>query len=305
MNSQNKNTIIFILSIGVLIALAGGLYWNPRLAIILVLVLSGIVAEWVLARFLTERPFRSLLRDIKNIRQGKLSGPVPSSDSGLAEEMTWEYNHLFSAFTQARQEIDRALAAGERREYCNKKDYHHTIKHLEKTANTDKLTGLSNRGRLSQFLQESFEKTLASRCDLACLMIDLDNFKEVNDTYGHAVGDRLLVFLGDLLRAFSREQDLASRYGGDEFVLLLPDCDFPDAKNVAERICRVFANESANYLLQGQSSPAPGQIIPYLSIGLASVFHNHCQTPQQLLDLADKALYRAKQNGRNCVATSS
>ncbi len=306
LTAKKKNIILFIMSIAVLIALAAGLYWNPRLSIILLLLLCGMVAVWLGARFMLEQPLRILLRDIKNLRQGKIPGPIPSPDAGLAEELTWEFNHLFSAFTQARQEIDRALAAGERREYHTKKDYTHAIKHLEKTANTDKLTGLYNRGPLNQFIETAVEKAITSQRDLACLMIDMDNFKEVNDTYGHATGDRLLIFLGDLLRAFSRERDFASRYGGDEFVLLLSDCSFPDAQNVAERICRIFAQESVHCLPKTQIlTSASDKIIPYLSIGLASVLHTHCQTPHQLLDHADKALYRAKQNGRNCVAVSN
>jgi len=304
--AKKKNIILFIMSIVVLIALAAGLYWNPKLSIILLLLLCGMAAVWLAARFLLEQPLRILLRDIKNLRQGKIAGPIPSPDAGLAEELTWEFNHLFSALNQARQEIDRALAAGERREYHTKKDYTHTIRYLEKSANTDKLTGLYNRGPLNQFIETAVEKAITSQRDLACLMIDMDNFKEVNDTYGHAIGDRLLIFLGDLLRAFSREQDFASRYGGDEFVLLLSDCSFPDAQNVAERICRIFAQESVHCLPKTQiSTSASDKIIPYLSIGLASVLHTHCRNAHQLLDHADKALYRAKQNGRNCVAVSN
>jgi diguanylate cyclase (GGDEF)-like protein len=224
---------------------------------------------------------------------------------------------LYSALIQTRADVERAVAAVERREYHNTKDFHQTIRYLEKTANTDKLTGLSNRGQLNQYLDTYMQKALQAETDLTCLMIDMDNFKEINDSYGHGVGDTLLVFLGDLLRAFSREEDLAIRYGGDEFVLLLQDCSFEDARAVAERICKLFAKESVHCLpvnknYSGQvhqnqmdTLSGPDNMIPYLSIGLASVRNNHCQDPQQLLELADKALYQAKQKGRNCVVVSN
>ena len=139
-----------------------------------------------------------------------------------------------------------------------------------------------------------FKQARANRMDLTCVMIDVDNFKEVNDTFGHAAGDDLLAGLGRLLRACTRPCDVAGRYGGDEFVLLLPDCSCEQGHSVADRIRKLFAEQR----LCSDVEQCPAR----LSMGVAGVSRNDCGSGAELLAAADRALYRAKEAGRNCVA---
>src|SRR5204862_3850366 len=106
---------------------------------------------------------------------------------------------------------------------------------LEKVAATDGLTGLYNRRHFSRVLEQLFAEAQRYDKDLACVMIDLDGYKQVNDTLGHQVGDQLLVTAGKVITANMRRMDVAARYGGDEFVILLPHADTTEATGVAQR----------------------------------------------------------------------
>ncbi|WP_232472786.1 diguanylate cyclase [Deinococcus sp. DB0503] len=157
----------------------------------------------------------------------------------------------------------------------------------------DPLTGLYNR----RYLEETFTRELARvqrrRQPLSLLMIDVDHFKQHNDTYGHALGDTLLRRLATHLQRFFRTEDIVCRYGGEEFVVLLPECDAPQAQARAEALRRSVEN------LAVTSNDAEFVALT-ISIGGAS-WPDHATTPEDLLARADAALYRAKHNGRNRV----
>jgi diguanylate cyclase (GGDEF)-like protein len=123
------------------------------------------------------------------------------------------------------------------------------------------------------------------------VMIDLDHFKQVNDRYGHLVGDRTLAAVGRALREHGRSSDLIARYGGEEFAVLCPDTDCETGLQVAERL-RVAVEQLGP---QELGYPGPQTV----SLGVAIQSPEHPLTPEQLLDHADLALYRAKHRGRN------
>jgi len=123
-------------------------------------------------------------------------------------------------------------------------------------------------------------------------MLDIDYFKTLNDTLGHRAGDHLLEFTGDLLRQCLRPQDLAVRYGGDEFVLILPAVTAKDARTIAERTVRLFAQQAR--LLEVNPKPS-------MSGGVASLWQHEPETPEGLLAIADEALYLSKRSGKSCV----
>jgi len=164
---------------------------------------------------------------------------------------------------------------------------------LEQLASTDPLTGLANRRNVQQTLDRSFAESNRYGSDLSCLMIDLDGFKKLNDNLGHQMGDRLLQTTAKVLRANCRRCDMAGRYGGDEFVLLLPHTAPDVARQVAKRIQAQFA-EAADAML-------PEELTCNMSVGIACVSSSRPANADQLVALADAALYRAKQAGKACI----
>lgn len=158
------------------------------------------------------------------------------------------------------------------------------------------LTGLFNR----RYLEESVEREVR-RCErrglpLSLMMLDLDQFKAFNDLHGHAGGDALLSGFGQLLQKLARAEDIACRYGGEEFTLILPEAELKLACERAEAIRAEVESMRIRHL--GQELPAVT-----VSIGVAT-FPQHGRDSEDLLQLADEALYRAKREGRNCVITA-
>jgi len=179
-----------------------------------------------------------------------------------------------------------------------RKKYQDALKSNYKTsvsmATTDQLTGLYNRHYLDAHLQNMVAQSLSNGKPLAALMMDMDHFKSVNDTYGHNVGDEVLKQLADVIIASVRSSDLAARYGGEEFVVLLPETDFGAAYELAERIRR---NIETNAF---QVTHEIGTLYKTTSIGVAS-FNVQGDTGEELLKRADEGLYAAKEGGRNLV----
>lgn len=158
---------------------------------------------------------------------------------------------------------------------------------------TDELTGLYNRRYFDRHLQLMLDKAREQDRDMAVMLIDMDYFKSVNDTHGHDVGDAVLKEFAQRLRRNIRGVDLACRFGGEEFVVLMPDTDFQQAQGVAERV-RMAVAERGFETLDGR------QLVCTVSVGLA-LNENRNDTPEMILKRADVALYRAKREGRNRV----
>lgn len=168
-----------------------------------------------------------------------------------------------------------------------------TQHHLREQSIRDPLTGLYNRREFMRLLTEEVERVRRYRHPLTLMMLDLDFFKRVNDTYGHPAGDAVLKGVARTIREELRTVDTVARYGGEEFAAILPETPWPEAKAAAERICRV---------VRGRQLAVSGAetIQVTVSIGLA-VFPNDADSEQALLAAADKALYRAKRGGRDRV----
>lgn len=165
---------------------------------------------------------------------------------------------------------------------------------LEEMATRDPLTGLFNRREMSRVLEEELDRARRYQRPMALLWVDFDHFKDVNDTYGHAAGDSVLRSISRLLLGSVRSVDSIGRFGGEEFVIVLPEMDLEEAQETAERLRRKVAEE-----------PQPlgnGEAVPLtISVGVA-VYPDHGQTASTLCAAADKAMYLAKDRGRNCVA---
>ena len=152
------------------------------------------------------------------------------------------------------------------------------------SAVTDPLTGLYNRTYLNQFLQITAEKLCKEKKPISVIMFDIDNFKTFNDTKGHQEGDRILKKIAEIAKQNFRAQDITSRYGGEEFTIVLPETDAKISKERAEEFCKIVLSQS------GLS----------VSIGLLTCM-NTSISPQEMIKQADNALYKAKNTGKNKI----
>ncbi|MCG9735237.1 sensor domain-containing diguanylate cyclase [Pseudoalteromonas shioyasakiensis] len=167
---------------------------------------------------------------------------------------------------------------------------------LNRLVDTDPMTGLYNRRYFDRKSEELIAAMASNQQELTLLIADLDHFKNINDTYGHDVGDKVIIAFANILTSEQGLADIACRYGGEEFVLLL-NCNLLDAKQVAERI-RQKAQETYITINEVQTVQFT------VSIGVHSVGHAST-TVKETLTIADKALYKAKNNGRNCVEVAA
>jgi diguanylate cyclase (GGDEF)-like protein len=163
---------------------------------------------------------------------------------------------------------------------------------MSQAASIDHLTGAANRRSISQTLQQTLVRAQGRRTDMAVILLDIDNFKRINDTYGHDVGDQVLIDVADFLRVQLRTTDTLGRWGGEEFMIVAPDTKPAAAILLAERLRLQVAEREQ---LQ----------VGHVTISFGVAMATPGDTPDQLVKRADEALYRAKQNGRNRVEMTS
>ena len=167
-----------------------------------------------------------------------------------------------------------------------------SLEEARKDASTDPLTGLANRRSFDKMAQAQMSKATRYATSLSLLLLDLDNFKNVNDTWGHAVGDEVLKLASAALRSHIRDTDLAARYGGEEFAVLLPGLDVEAAAEIGNRVRQALANH--RFMLR-----STGQRIGQITISVGAAAFGQDETLGQWVERADAALYKAKQSGRN------
>lgn len=166
---------------------------------------------------------------------------------------------------------------------------------MERLAKTDGLTGLLNRRSLLEVAVQEFTRAQRYKRSLSVLMLDIDHFKRINDTYGHHVGDLVIQTIASILNEIFRATDSVGRYGGEEFVVILPETTLEQAFEVAERIrCQVSGRLMSNEIRDLHAT---------VSLGI-STLSTETNTIDEMLQRADKALYQAKSNGRNTWASS-
>lgn len=180
-----------------------------------------------------------------------------------------------------------------RQNFLHSKLDENSRKALNQMAHTDALTSLHNRRYFEQLATEHIERSRQTNYPLCLLLLDVDHFKKINDTYGHDIGDEILKMMGKIAKDQIRENDLLARFGGEEFIILLTDTHIKQAQAIADRICDVISKTP--YRLDAER-----QIHFTISIGFAR-FLPHCHDLRALIKSADLALYTAKQQGRNRV----
>lgn len=164
----------------------------------------------------------------------------------------------------------------------------HAQAQLELLATTDPLTRLYNRRKFEELLSHELERCRRHTSDFAVILFDVDHFKRVNDQHGHDVGDAVLEFFADIVRAQLRKSDVVARWGGEEFIALVPDADADTALAIADKLRRTV-----------QAGQFPRQQKVSISLGISLA--RRTDTIASLIKRADEALYRAKQEGRNRV----
>jgi diguanylate cyclase len=162
---------------------------------------------------------------------------------------------------------------------------------LEQLANTDSLTGLYNRRRMQEMLEAQKALSSRSRSDFTLIFVDIDHFKKFNDTYGHSCGDYILCEVAFFMRNHLRQGDVIARWGGEEFLIMLPNTDIKGARTIAEKIRKSIAEE--RFHLAGQEFSVT------MTFGLTQ--HEESDSIDESLKRADDALYKGKEAGRNLV----
>jgi diguanylate cyclase (GGDEF)-like protein len=169
------------------------------------------------------------------------------------------------------------------------------LERLEILAITDPLTGLFNRRRFENVLEKEFGRSVRYGTALTCLMIDIDHFKKVNDIYGHRTGDEVLREVAQFIKSSARQIDTVSRWGGEEFVILLPQTTKENGLHFASRVLEATAHHSFSNTVGEQLT---------MSIGIASVPDPSIDSGEKLINACDLALYEAKRKGRNRVESA-
>jgi diguanylate cyclase (GGDEF)-like protein len=165
---------------------------------------------------------------------------------------------------------------------------------LKEQSSMDRLTELYNRSYLEPFLEGKVDAAKRENQQISVMMVDMDHFKEINDTYGHVVGDTVLVIFAQVILKCLRKTDIIARYGGDEFIVVLPNTDTDTASSVADRI--------RNEVSETYIPPVDNVLISsiHCSIGISN-FPELCDSKNMLIKTSDHALYMAKRSGRNCT----
>lgn len=241
--------------------------------------LVGAVAYWMGRSIVT--PLNSLIAAADGIARGDLTVQLRGTPAGEIGHLTRVFNMMTDQLRRGRAEVQAAHQALQTQNQL-----------LEKLAITDSLTGLYNRKKLDDILAEQFARFRRNHRPFAVLMLDLDNFKLINDNYGHFVGDQVLADVAAILKQSIRSIDYAVRYGGEEFVAVLVETALAEAQDVAERV------RSAVEI--ARLGPSHELISVTVSLGIAHSREGD-DAPEGVVGRADHALYQAKRAGRNRV----
>lgn len=165
---------------------------------------------------------------------------------------------------------------------------------LELMASTDKLTGAANRQAFEEYFAQSLARSVLDSTPMSVLIFDIDYFKRVNDQHGHNIGDLVIQTVSNMVKSQLRDEDLLCRWGGEEFLILLPNIDLSRSHDIAERIRASI--EARVIRVNGN------EIRVTVSVGVAE--HRTSEKPEELINRVDVALYQAKEQGRNRVVLS-
>ncbi len=241
---------------------------------------------------ITPASFSQILKKIPTIRKNVLKNIIEivfDDDQRVVNEII-KGNLLAEMFNAISDQTKRLESLNRQLKDVNS-ELEKKNKKLYELATYDYLTKLYNRAFVMDMFSKEFSKSKRHGHELACLLLDIDNFKKINDTYGHLTGDVVLRQIGLRLKADIREQDIVGRYGGEEFLIVLPNTNLEQALFVAEKVRKKIEDleiRSNNKMIKTS-----------VSIGVSDINHNGPDKVDDLLYQADTALYRAKRKGKN------
>ncbi|MDN3647829.1 diguanylate cyclase [Reinekea marina] len=253
--------------------------WGMTLALLIVVSIAFVIYSHINFANRFKRAVAKVLDGLANIRDGDLKTAINLEQNDELTDIARQINSMaknLNELTVSKTELEAQIMA-------------RTIE-LQVETRTDTLTGVHNRRSLERVGERELNMALRYGQTLSMLMIDLDGFKPVNDTYGHSFGDIVLIQAAQTIATELRDSDFLARYGGEEFTVILPHTDFRSAYETAERIRKAFECK-----LFGDSEHRIQQTI---SVGIAEMSEREA-TLQELIELADKRLYQAKNKGRN------
>jgi diguanylate cyclase (GGDEF)-like protein len=234
-------------------------------------------------------PLNKLAQTAQAISQGAMDARAPVDSRDEIGQLANSFNTMADRVAHSQIELLQLNAELEERVQQRTHD-------LKRLATQDPLTGLYNRRHFTEVMSREFAAAERYDSDLTCLMFDLDHFKQINDNHGHGVGDEVLMILADTISDSLRVSDMAARFGGDEFIVLLPQTSVKAASKLAERIIVNFEKKmKINY----------PDLPSTMSIGAASLRTTRARSYEALIHAADTTMYNAKQAGRNQVAIAS
>jgi diguanylate cyclase (GGDEF)-like protein len=250
-----------------------GLGWVMFLGVAVVVMASAVLGH-AIARTILD-PLRLLVQGAEKIQDGEYGHVI---DLTGTEDAPTEFKQLVRAFNRMSTTVQQNVAT------------------IEATSRTDQLTGMCNRRHLMAEGYRLLGVALRGGRPCSCLMIDIDHFKDVNDTYGHPVGDKFLIHIAGCIISAVRESDMAARFGGEEFVVLAPNASLAEARMLATRIREIVAAtplKLGHIVVDKTVSIGVSEYAPEPEFGSNIL--------EDMIEKADKALYRAKQCGRNRV----
>jgi len=262
------------------------------IGVVSLLVVIAVMASLLLTRRLVA-PMRRLMRAARAVGAGRLDVYVPAGSSDEMGLLTHTFNHMTQRLAESQSEVASYQRTLEEKVAQRTKELEVASAQAYKLAQHDILTGLPNRALLNQRLRQIVAQSARDDLQIACLFLDFDHFKRINDTLGHDAGDRLLQSVAQRLTSAVRESDTVARLGGDEFVIILPGLD-PDKATfeIMSVITRVRESFLAPFRLSDQTPTLT------CSIGV-SVYPVDADDPSGLIKQADTAMYAAKAAGRN------
>ncbi|MBN2894388.1 MAG: diguanylate cyclase [Campylobacterales bacterium] len=248
----------------------------------LLIVLLSTLALLLFARSIT-RPLSSMLETAKRLKQGDYGARINTqASSAELQTLTDTLNEMAATI----EERTRQLETQNEIIKANQTMLESQNRHLEKVSITDKLTGLNNRTRLDAVMQAQQHLCAQRQGQFSLILFDIDHFKRINDTHGHPCGDKVLQHMAKIITEHTRNSDVAGRWGGEEFMIILPATTLDQATSIAEKL-RLMIEQ--HQIVEGETITA--------SFGVSA---SHCDDPLfSIVERADKALYEAKNSGRN------
>ena len=293
-------------------------------ALLLGLFLPGIAAEWAVGkklyrmRQLCSRVKRGDYRELLPVPNESSEGDAVDPVLALMRDMNWMARHIqireqditrmIDDLRQSREavraqnqfltNVNEELLAAQAELQERTAELEAACRQMETMAMTDPLTAIANRRCFFEHLERHFAARICRCKPISLMILDIDRFKTINDTYGHQAGDRILMRLAEVIRESSRDKDLPARVGGEEYALLLPDTDSQGAIAVARRIQSKLA--VSQFALDSRE---PATVVSItVSIGVCTMVTLPCWDRDKLYSYADQALYYSKNNGRNSIS---